>query len=130
MVVEPDGRQLRYLNAGHPPALVRDGAALRRLAATGPPLGLLPDQRYETGELRLGDDASLLLYSDGLTEATDAAGRELGIDGVAELLREVSGDDAEVAVDRILAGVIAHGGNDPERDDRTLLLVRTVHVGR
>lgn len=128
MVVEPDARQLRYLNAGHPPALVRDGASIRRLASTGPPLGLLPAQDYGTGQLRLTEDAALLLYSDGLTEATDAAGSELGVDGVAALLEEVRGDDADVAVDRILAGVIAHGGNDPERDDRTLLLLKTVAV--
>ena len=93
LLLEADGIHGRYVNAGHPSGLVAgagggDGnGKIRRLDSTGPPLGLLPDQTYSAGDFTLDAGDVALLYSDGLSEATDAAGRELGSEGLESLLR-------------------------------------------
>jgi len=125
LLMEADGRRGTYLNAGHPPGLVWSPRGCRRLPSTGPPLGMLPGQAFESGEVVLEDQALLFLYSDGLSEAADSAGEDLGVEGLERLLAEVSHEPARVAADRILAAVEAHGGADQDRDDRTLVLLKT-----
>jgi len=78
---------LEYANAGHcPPLLRRSDGAIESLAATRPVLGLLNAQngRAERVVLHLGD--RLVLFTDGITEATDAKGKELGDEGLTVLL--------------------------------------------
>ncbi len=68
-ILEPTTGHLRYANAGHDlPYVSHDGAA-SELRATGMPLGLMPEMRYEEKELRMATGDTLLLYSDGLVEA-------------------------------------------------------------
>jgi phosphoserine phosphatase len=124
LLVEADARRLSYLNAGHPPGLVRSPAGNQRLSATGPPLGLLPEQVYETASLVLDDGGQVLLYSDGLTEASDAAGQEMGVEGLEELLDEVGEVSAGEAAECLLSSVEQYSIDDPDRDDRTLVLLK------
>jgi serine phosphatase RsbU (regulator of sigma subunit) len=123
LLLQADG-WARYVNAGHPPGLLLQGGRIRRLGSTGTPLGLLPEQRYQTDVVSLEEKSALLLYSDGLTEASDAAGNELGIEGVERLLSEAASDPADKAVERILAGVEAYASGAQDRDDRTALLIK------
>jgi len=126
LLLERDGRHGTYVNAGHPPALVAGGDGSQRLDSTGTPLGMLPGQRYETGSVELGEGSALLLYSDGLTEAADESGEELGVEGLEKILADVAGEPAEPAATRILEAVERFGGADQDRDDRTLVLLRCV----
>ena len=126
LALEPGSRKGSFLSAGHPPALVLGPAGSRRLESTGMPLGMLPGGSYETGEVELEQGSSLLLYSDGLTEALDADGNELGVDGLEKIFMATALGDAEAAADEILSKVVAYGKADPNPDDRTLLLAVTV----
>ena len=126
LALEPGSRKGSFLSAGHPPALVLGPAGSRRLESTGMPLGMLPGGSYTTGELELEPGSALLLYSDGLTEAIDADGNELGVDGLEKIFMATALGDAEVAADEILSKVVAYGRADPNPDDRTLLLAVTV----
>jgi serine phosphatase RsbU (regulator of sigma subunit) len=124
LLLERDGRHGTYVNAGHPPALVVGADGNQRLESTGTPLGMLPDQQYETGSVELGENSVLLLYSDGLTEAADESGEELGVEGLETILADVAGEQAEPAAAKILEAVERFGGSDQDRDDRTLVLLR------
>jgi serine phosphatase RsbU (regulator of sigma subunit) len=74
-----DGR-LRWVNGGHPPPLVvRAAGAIEKLVANGLPLGMLEGAAYKVEEARLCARDKLVVYSDGLTEARNAAGDMFGI---------------------------------------------------
>ncbi len=92
----------------------------------GLPLGLVDDIGAYTGvavaDLRGGD--TVVLYSDGITEAADGAGNLFGVGRLkAELLRH-AGDDAATVKDALIAAVRAHIGEAPVYDDMTLLVIR------
>ncbi|MDE2482383.1 MAG: PAS domain-containing protein [bacterium] len=71
MAIDLRTRTCRYVNAGHPPALVRCGdASVCELQHTNLPLGIAPTRDDEIGEIVLDEDCLLLCYTDGLIEAT------------------------------------------------------------
>ncbi len=125
-VLDPATGRLRYANAGHNLPVVRDaGGAVSELRATGMPLGLLPGMSYEEKEAVLAPGSSVLLYSDGLTEAHDAGREMFGTPRVRERLGTGS------VADELIADLLAQldGFTDPEaeqEDDITLVaLART-----
>jgi sigma-B regulation protein RsbU (phosphoserine phosphatase) len=116
---------LRYVNAGHPaPVILRRGRAV--LALTGgrqPPLGLnLPSG--EIGEIRLEPDDRLLLHTDGVTEARDAAGEMFGLPRLADLAeRHIGAGVATPETLRRLSRAVAEHHGGAVRDDSTMVLV-------
>ncbi|WP_433285809.1 PP2C family protein-serine/threonine phosphatase [Micromonospora sp. CA-244673] len=122
--VEVDTGRVRYVNAGHPaPVLLRRGRAVRALTGgRRPPLGLnLPGG--EPGEARLEPDDRLLLYTDGVTEARDAAGEMFGLPRLADLAERFIGSDlpAPETLRRLSHAVAAHG--TASRDDASMVLM-------
>ena len=99
-----DGRThtLRYAGAGHSTAFVRRGTAVEQLPPTGPIVGLEPDSTFGVGTVDLPVGATVVLATDGLTEARDASGTFFGDEGVARLLAEAP-LDAQGICDLLLA---------------------------
>jgi len=127
-VLGADGR-LRYLNAGHPPALLQRGSGeLEHLESTGPKLLPAPIVRKiprHTGEVELAPGDRLLLYTDGLIEAKDPANRELGLPAVESVFAGGDGT-AEEAMETVLTTFEKHCDGRPVEDDVTVLLVERV----
>ncbi len=117
--------ELRYSSAGHNPAILMcaDGE-ISLLASTGLPLGLLPDNRYRAEVTRLGPGDTLVIYTDGITEASDAEGREYGIDRLIGICRDHRAEDLEALAGAVESDLDAFVGRVPYADDRTFLLVR------
>ena len=117
---------LRYCNAGHIPPLVADReGATRALSGGGVPLGLFPDAAYETREIELGPGELLAFYTDGIPEAEDADGAQLGIAAVQQTLLERRDQPLGelIAATRLL--VRRHRGRSGGHlDDVTLLMAR------
>lgn len=87
----PDGRG-RYVSAGHPSMLIRRaGGGIEALESTGTPIGLPGLAGYEDREVVLAETDLLLLFTDGLVEATDRQGREVGSAWLEEALAESGG---------------------------------------
>ena len=80
-VLQPDGH-LEYCNAGHNPPMLfkKKGQEVQRLEAGGIVLGLFPNAAYEQGEVDLDPGDTLVVFSDGVSEALDTAGEEFGDD--------------------------------------------------
>ena len=87
-VFDPRERVMRYVNAGHNfPILVRADGRQQMLDEGGLILGPFPDATYEQGSVRLASGDSLLLYTDGVSEAMNDDGDELGEDLVRDVAR-------------------------------------------
>jgi serine phosphatase RsbU (regulator of sigma subunit)/anti-sigma regulatory factor (Ser/Thr protein kinase) len=122
-VLDHASGQLRFANAGHNPPYLRGEAGAIELRATGMPLGLLPDMRYEEKSAIVAPGDDLLLYSDGLTEA-HGAGREMfGFPRLASLLAD--GPGGKDLIDLLLRELRGFTGSEWEQeDDITLVTLR------
>jgi sigma-B regulation protein RsbU (phosphoserine phosphatase) len=126
-VFDPQEHLLRYVNAGHNfPILIRRTGRDQMLDEGGLILGPFPDATYEQGCVRLAPGDALLLYTDGVSEAMNESGDELG----EELVRDVLRAHAEETPGEIIASVMSlvnlHQGDRPPEDDQTFLAVRVV----
>jgi sigma-B regulation protein RsbU (phosphoserine phosphatase) len=122
--LEPGRSEVRYVNAGHnPPLHVRADGSVARVMPTGMALGVLPETPYETGDLLLERGERLLLYTDGITEASNAAEEEYGEDRLVATLASSADLDGPVLLDRLRTEVLGFCGLVRPRDDMTLLLV-------
>lgn len=125
-LVDPAGL-LRYLNCGHEAPLILAGGAVRaRLEPTGPALGLLPGLQFALRETTLAPGETLVLFTDGVTEAKGAA----GFYGEGRLLDVLGAPwpSAQALLDGLVASVRAHAeGFDPS-DDVTLLALQRLLV--
>lgn len=123
-VVRVDGRALHVAGGGHPPVLIyrRGTQRVEEIASTGPAIALLDDFSCRTIELTLERGDIALLLTDGITEAFDTRGNEVGVDGVAATLTAVADD----SLDTLLARVGALAIRSTRADDQTLLAVRAL----
>ncbi len=123
--LDPAAHRLAWANAGHNNALLlRRGGTVERLAATGPPLGVLAAAAFSARETAFEPGDLLVVYTDGITEAADPDDEEFGIERLADVtLRHRAAPLAELrgavegALDEFVRGV-------PYADDRTLLFLR------
>jgi serine phosphatase RsbU (regulator of sigma subunit) len=118
---------LCYVNAGHlPPLLVRAGGkhSVERLETGGPVLGLLPAATYECGTALVHADDVLVIFSDGVAEATDRQDEEFGDARIAEIVRRHIDETPQQICDAVLREVNRFLGDLKAHDDQTLLVVR------
>ncbi|HVP42676.1 MAG TPA: SpoIIE family protein phosphatase [Terriglobales bacterium] len=119
---------LAYINAGHPPALLRDSTGITRLPANGFPLGLFSHAAHDTQLSVLQPGAALLVASKGLVESRHKS-KEYGMERLAEVLEATSFADAHDLCRLILQSVeefTNHRGKPGvvENDITALALVR------
>jgi serine phosphatase RsbU (regulator of sigma subunit)/pSer/pThr/pTyr-binding forkhead associated (FHA) protein len=122
-VLAPDGR-LTYCNAGHNPPILMTRGGVRRLDTGGLILGLFPHATYEEETVQLEDGDTLVVFSDGVTEAVDTAGDEFGEQRLLPCIAEHSSSAPGVLLDKILATVRAFSANAAQVDDVTALVLR------
>ncbi len=132
-VIDEKRRRLTYANAGHNPAFLlstpssaahKDGPNnLRRLEASGPPLGLFSGSHYRevTAATKTGD--TLIVYTDGIIEARNAQGKDFGEQGVIELAGNATRSSQELQQE-VIRRVVEHRGDRPLTDDLTLVVIK------
>ena len=117
--------ELTYSNAGHLPPIVRHrNGALSSLKGTGGLVGCFPDWTYRQESVRLAPGDRIWLYTDGLSEARDAAGGEFGPARMERLVDELHAAPLAEAQERLWNAVLEFCGGTLE-DDATLL---TLHL--
>jgi phosphoserine phosphatase RsbU/P len=115
-------RRLRYANCGHlPPFLLRADGTIERLTSTATVLGIFSMWTCEerTVDLRSGD--TLVLFSDGVTEAGIETEEEFGEDGLLSVIQSFKGSTAEALVAGIINAVAGE-----KQDDVTVVAVRVI----
>ncbi|RPI25083.1 MAG: GAF domain-containing protein [Acidobacteria bacterium] len=124
----PETGQVIYCNAGHnAPLLVRASGRAEKLEVGGPILGILPGAGYRQGECKLAPRDTLVLYSDGVTEAAQpATEEEFGEKRLEELVRQHRQEQASMILDKIVQEIDSWTAGSPPADDVTLVVARRV----
>jgi sigma-B regulation protein RsbU (phosphoserine phosphatase) len=122
-VLDSLSRTLRYANAGHvPPILIRHDGTTAKLCEGGTVLGIFPDAPYEEAQIQFGPGDRLVLFTDGITEATNRLDQEFGEDRLMRLLVENRALPS-AALQRILLENVASFAAQDLQDDATFLIV-------
>lgn len=127
--IDPPSGACRYVNCGHNAAvLLRSTGEVEMLDGPGLALGLFPRRTHaeQTFEFRPGD--VLCIYSDGVSEAQNAAEEEFEVDRLAACLKLNQRHPASTIVDCIFAAIDEFAGEAPQFDDITLMIVKR-HAG-
>lgn len=121
-----------YSSAGHDsPLVIMAGRQPRELATEGgPPLGTVDDFSYPLSRDRLEVGATLLLYTDGVTEAQNACGSLYTGHRLVDCLATASGDGARAVVDIVFEDLGRFVGAAEQADDITLLGIRWLAFSR
>jgi CHASE3 domain sensor protein len=117
-------RELTYASAGHSGAYIKRDGVVKQLDVTGPIVGLDASFAFERRTIRLSPRDMLLLSTDGLGEARDAAGDLLGDDGAMALFGSSSGEP-QICADDIVSAVRERGGGTVH-DDLAILAILAV----
>jgi serine phosphatase RsbU (regulator of sigma subunit) len=121
---DPASGTIEYVNAGHnPPFLLRAGGAIERLDPTGMALGIIVDSPFDARTIRLALGDRLFLYTDGITEAENAADDQYGEERLRAFLAPRTAVPGEALLDAVVGDVLAHCGTARPRDDMTVMLV-------
>ncbi len=126
-VLDPPTGILTYVNAGHnPPYLLRyqRGRRIKSLRRTGPPLGMMEDFHWSRRSVQIEEGETLVLYTDGLTEAANDKGEFFGENGLQQTLRASLRFPVEQMCSDILRSVIEFEQGAPRADDITLMIMR------
>lgn len=124
-VLNPETHLVTYVNAGHnKPYVLRRSGAVEKLELGGLVVGFLGSQKYTEATLTLEEGETLFIYSDGVTEAMNAAHDQFEEERLEALLGELGSTPAREIVQRVRKAVRTHAGSAPQNDDITMLVVR------
>ena len=116
-------RLFRYTSAGHnPPFLLHSDGTHQRLQEGGGVLGVFPNQKFDLGSAQLAPGDRVILFTDGVTEATSPEGEEFGEARLLGLLEQNRASSAEELQKRILDAAAAFSGGH-WYDDITILVL-------
>ena len=122
---DPPSGELAYSNAGHnPPLLIRASGKVEWLSGGGPVLGIVPEAVYEEVRCVLNSGDVVVLYSDGVTDATNAQDEDFGEARLSEVLQQVHHDSADAILSALTTTVKDWAAGTPAPDDITLVVVR------
>jgi sigma-B regulation protein RsbU (phosphoserine phosphatase) len=122
--LSPVGR-VTYANAGHnPPLVVRATGEVERLHPHGMALGVMPEVIIRDQQIRLENGDLLVLYTDGVTDALDARGREFGLERLEQAAVANRRSTADGIVAAIQDAVHEFVGDEPPFDDLTLVVAK------
>ncbi len=114
-----------YANAGHNSAyLLRADGEEVLLHPTGPAIGLMEGFLVRSEEVQLNPGDTLVLYTDGVTEAANSTGAQLGLDGLARVVRDNVAQTAEQIIQSVLRAVSAFTDGIQPVDDTTLVVAK------
>jgi len=127
-IVRRDGL-MTYCNAGHNPPFVFSKSSVTRLDEGGPVVGLLEFAPYTEGQIKLNDGDTIVMFSDGVSEALNAAGDEFGDARLEEVAAAIKDSSSSDIVERIVSAVRTFTKGAPQSDDITVMVIRYLGAG-
>ena len=130
-IFDPASGMFTYSNGGHDaPVLVRAGGGAELLSLTGGvALGVAPDINFPSQTIQLDPGDTIVLYTDGVTEAMNGDGDQFGVDRIQEVFETNPPTDSEQATHALFEAVREFVGDTPQSDDITCLVLRRAEDG-
>ena len=125
-ILDINSLEFAYARAAHPPPIYIDSQGNGRMLpfGVGQPLGILEDVQLDQNRIKLEDGSSLLLFSDGLIEASNPSGDVFGESGALEVLKNERNSDAQQTCQRLYEAVSSFERSLSAQDDITLVCLR------
>jgi sigma-B regulation protein RsbU (phosphoserine phosphatase) len=127
-IYEPIPRRLTYANAGHPRPLLRrasNGAICALDAVASYPLGIDASETFKEATVQVEPGDTVLLYTDGITEARGTEGDPFELDRLTRIFRD-GGDRPAELIQRLRKAVRTHEQGQSPKDDQTLVAARVL----
>lgn len=116
---------LQFTNAGHnPPLLLRADGSTETLGTSGIALGVIEGATYRESQVLLDPHDVVVCYTDGVTEAINAAEEEYGVARLIDVVQRFRQHSADVLVQAILSDLASFTGERPAFDDVTLVVLK------
>lgn len=119
---------LIFADAGHTKPILwsHSSGNLQILEGPNTPLGFVPSEEYQDVTVPVEAGDLLVLYSDGLTEATNLTGEYYGLDRLCQLVRDYSGESTtpQQLAELVQQSLLEHLGGRPATDDTSLVIIR------
>jgi serine phosphatase RsbU (regulator of sigma subunit) len=129
-VIDQQTRSLAFANAGQTRPILKSNGTVQSLDSIGVhfPLGMKEDSVYEERTIQLQPGDTLLLLTDGFTDAMNGREEMFGTDRLERVLKDprLDGLSAQQMMDFIAGEVRAHVGNAPQHDDMTMVVVKVI----
>jgi len=118
----PDGT-VEICNAGHPAPLLARADKVWKLEGYNMPIGMFGSGQFEVSEVCFEEQQSMLIFSDGVSEATDVSGAEYGVDRLSALIRSQRTRRPSTLLEACRDDLNVFRRNAPKTDDVTLLVL-------
>ncbi len=123
--MDPGGRRLTYVNAGHNyPYLLHADGSFDRLDRGGMILGVMKDVPYEEATVQCSAGDTLVLFTDGVSEAMSTRQEEYGEERLERVLRGSLSEGAQEILDAVHRDVLLHTQGAPQSDDITMMVLK------
>ena len=121
--------ELELVNVGHLPAILAGGTGIRRFDSTCRPLGIFADDTVCVARGRMAPGDTLVLYTDGISEAANESDEEYGIEAVVRLIDEHRSGCPDQLIAAVKKNLLAFRGRAERADDETLLAIQYAPAG-
>jgi len=124
-VLDSANHKIDYCSAGHDyPFLVSANGDVKRLESTGLALGVFDHVTYQKESISIEPGDMLVVYSDGVPDATNETDVQFGEERLDALIAEHHAGSAHDLIDHVMKAVNEHAGSAPQFDDLTLVVVK------
>ena len=125
-IIDLETGLMRYVNCGHPPAFIirKENGEIEKLTRTGLALGMMNTIQFTQGTSTLKAGDSLIVYSDGITEAMNEKEEMYEEERLIQLLSTTRGLDPSHIMEAILKSVSEFIGQVEQSDDISLIVVK------
>ena len=126
MIFDPINHKFTYVNAGHNPPFLfrRNRNIINELMASGLPLGMMEEQQFEIRQIDLEHGDTLVLYTDGVTEAANRKLQQFGEEKLRKCVLKNLDMTADAIKECVVRDVRGFVGNFPMSDDLTLMVLK------
>ncbi|MFH2036406.1 MAG: GAF domain-containing SpoIIE family protein phosphatase [Candidatus Zixiibacteriota bacterium] len=119
-------KEFSYINAGHePPIVCRNGGTIERYPDSDLIVGIMPEVQYQEHIISMGTGDFLFLCTDGIAEAFDESGEQLGEENMKNLIGNCRGMSVNDISQNIIGEMIAYRGEASQSDDITMVILST-----